>query len=55
MSFYQIEYSKKESGWIPKKQGSDYQYRRALKSPSFPTPWPQAGWAFQIANKQQMI
>lgn len=37
MARYEIEYSKKENGWVPKKQGSDYKYRRVLKSPSFET------------------
>jgi hypothetical protein len=32
-TYYQIEFSNKENGWIPKKQGSDYNYRRVPKSP----------------------
>ena len=37
MAHYEVEYSKKENGWIPKKRGSDYKYRRVTKSPSFST------------------
>lgn len=37
MSYFQVEFSKKDNGWIPKKQGTDYIYRRVVKSPSFST------------------
>lgn len=37
MSFYQVEYSKKDSGWVAKKQGTDYKYTRVRNSPSFST------------------
>ena len=37
MSYYQIEYSNKESGWVPKKQSATYNYYRMPNSPSFNT------------------
>lgn len=33
--FYQIEYSKKNKGWMAKKEGKYYSYRRVWKSPIF--------------------
>jgi len=35
MSRYEIEFSKKDNGWVSKKQDSDYKYRRVPNSPSF--------------------
>lgn len=37
MSHFEIEFSKQENGWVPKKMGSDYRYRRVQNSPAFPT------------------
>jgi len=37
MSRFQIGFSTKDNGWVSKKQGSDYKYRRVPNSPSFPT------------------
>jgi hypothetical protein len=34
-NFYQIEYSKKDGGWVVKNQSSNYNYTRVAKSPSF--------------------
>lgn len=55
MAHYQIEYSKKEKGWVPKKQGSDYKYRRALKSPSFPTPEEAEEWIREVDTTDPWI
>lgn len=37
MSFYEVEFNKKENGWVAKKQGTGYKYTRVPNSPSFPT------------------
>lgn len=36
-NFYQVEFSKKENGWITKHQNSAYKYVRVSKSPAFST------------------
>jgi hypothetical protein len=37
MSRYEIEFSKKDNGWVPKKETPKYDYRRVPNSPSFTT------------------
>jgi hypothetical protein len=37
MGHYEIEFSEKENGWVPKKMGSDYGYKRVKNSPALPT------------------
>jgi len=37
MSFYQIEFSKKENGWVTKRENSVYKYVRVANSPSHTT------------------
>jgi len=37
MSFYQIEFSKKDNGWVTKLQTKTYKYIRAANSPSHAT------------------
>lgn len=41
---YQIEYSKKDKGWVPKKQGSDYRYSRIPNSLAFAKIEEAAAW-----------
>ena len=50
MAHYQIEYSKEENGWVPKKCGSDYAYRRVLKSPSFSSIEEAEAWIREVDN-----
>jgi len=37
MSFYQIEYSKKDNGWVTKRQDKNYKYARVANSPAHST------------------
>ena len=37
MSFYQIEFSKKENGWVAKRENKVYKYIRVANSPSHAT------------------
>jgi hypothetical protein len=37
MSHYEIHYSKKDNGWVPKKQTKNYKYIRVANSPAFKT------------------
>jgi len=37
MSFYQIEYSKKDNGWVTKRRTKSYKYLRVANSPAHST------------------
>lgn len=55
MAHYRIEYSKKENGWVPKKTGSEYIFRRVSNSPLFSTIEEAEKWIRETDSKAQWV